>query len=276
MDEKAAEDSVFACCSAGIGRWMWVAWESEADAKDLAPALKTGFAKNAAEAEKKAIETLGPAAKRLPTKWASAFRKGGSSSARNRQEPSDDGEPTAPARPKSRLSRQIGSGRKGPAPARLAFLYSASESAQPGEVVVARHRIVRQNPRKILVEFEPFREEEWAAREEAGSEASKVRTVNVDRTTLRAEGRFRTGRTHRELTFYATEDDGIRDIEADLTARNPWCADLGVRFPCSKESIKAAYRRLARLSHPDVGGDPAQFRIIEQAYRAGLAFFGER
>jgi curved DNA-binding protein CbpA len=46
-----------------------------------------------------------------------------------------------------------------------------------------------------------------------------------------------------------------------------------VRFPCSPDSIKAAYRRLAIASHPDAGGDPAEFRAIEQAYREALAYF---
>ena len=33
MSEEASEVPAFACCSAGIGRWFWVAWESESDAR---------------------------------------------------------------------------------------------------------------------------------------------------------------------------------------------------------------------------------------------------
>ena len=54
-----------------------------------------------------------------------------------------------------------------------------------------------------------------------------------------------------------------------------WCAALGVRFPCSAESVKAAYRRLALACHPDSGGDPAEFRAVERAYREALAFFAQ-
>ena len=105
--------------------------------------------------------------------------------------------------------------------------------------------------------------------------APKVRTLAVDRVALRTEGRFRCRHAHRELTFYASEEDGFRDVMAALTAKHAWCAPLGVRFPCSVGSIKAAYRRLALTSHPDVGGDPAEFRKVEQAYRAALAYFAQ-
>src|SRR4051812_33806774 len=184
--------------------------------------------------------------KHLPAKWASRYRRRGGLAARTGEDPGTEG------RPRSRLSRPVGTSRKEPGQTRLAFLYAASESDRPGEVAVARHRIVRQNSRKIHVDSEPFREEEWTSREEGGPDASKTRTLAIDRVTLRTEGRFRCGRTRRGLTFYASEEDGIRDVEAALTAKHAWCAELGVRFPCSAESIRAAYRRLARISHPDV------------------------
>lgn len=146
-----------------------------------------------------------------------------------------------------------------------------------GHVSVTRHRIVKQNARKIHVECDPFDEDAWARRGEedgdAAEDSPKVRTLAVDRLLLRSEGRFCCPGAHRGMTFYASEDDGIRDVEASLTARHPWCARLGIRFPCSVDSIKAAYRRLAMTSHPDIGGDAAEFRAVEQAYRAALAYF---
>ncbi len=100
-----------------------------------------------------------------------------------------------------------------------------------------------------------------------------MRTLAVDRVLLRTEGHFRCRHAGRELVFYASEEDGIRDVEAALTAKHNWCATLGVRFPCSADAIKAAYRRLARASHPDAGGDAAEFQVVEQAYREALAYF---
>ncbi len=136
---------------------------------------------------------------------------------------------------------------------------------------------MKQNARKIHVDCDPFDEDEWARRGggdgESPSDGTKTRTLAVDRVALRQEGRFRCRHANRDLIFYASEEDGIRDVEATLTAKHAWCATLNVRFPCSADSIKTAYRRLAITSHPDAGGDPAVFRTIERAYREALAYF---
>ena len=281
MSEEASEVPAFACCSVGIGRWFWVAWESESEARALSPALASGYEASAARAEAKAVERVGPRLKRLPAKWASGYKRRGGGAARV---PSAEGEAGGgdATRPRARIGRPRGpSGRDGGA-TRLAFLYSATEREPPdslGHVAVARHRIVRQNARKIHVDCDPFDEDEWARRGEGGGESSgdapKTRTLAVDRVTLRTEGRFRCRHAHRDLVFYASEEDGIRDVEAALTAKYAWCATLGVRFPCSADSIKTAYRRLAMASHPDAGGDPAEFRTVEQAYREALAYFAQ-
>jgi hypothetical protein len=281
MSEEASEVPAFACCSIGIGRWFWVAWESESRARALGPALASGYEASAARAEGKAVERFGPRLKRLPAKWASGYKRRGGIAARV---PSAEGEAGGAdaARPRARIGRLGGTSKRDGGATRLAFLYSATGREPPdslGHVAVARHRIVRQNARKIHVECDPFDEDEWVRRGEGGGESSgdapKTRTLAVDRVTLRAEGRFRCRHAHRELTFYASEEDGIRDVEAALTAKYAWCATLGVRFPCSADAIKTAYRRLAMATHPDAGGDPAEFRAVEQAYREALAYFAQ-
>src|SRR5262245_12017842 len=279
MSEEASEVPAFACCSVGIGRWFWVAWESEFEARALSPALASGYEASAARAEAKAVEQFGPRLKRLPAKWASGYKRRGGGAARvpSAEEEARGGDAT---RPRGRIGRARGPSRRDGGATRLAFLYSAAGREPPdslGHVAVARHRIVKQSARKIHVECDPFDEDEWARRGGRGGESSgdapKARTLAVDRVTLRTEGRFRVRHAHRDLTFYASEEDGIRDVEAALTARYAWCAALGVRFPCSADSVKAAYRRLAMASHPDAGGDPAEFRTVEQAYREALAYF---
>lgn len=262
MTKDVPEPAAFSCCSAGIGRWFWVAWASESDARADAPIVASGFGKNAEDAARKAVSTLGPETRQLPTRWASSHRKRGSPSAR-----AADSSATRD-RPKSRLSRPVGAAGKGPA--RLAFLYSASESDRPGEVAVFRHRIVRQTATKLHVDREPFRDEDSAEQDEAASNAPKPRTLAVDRDALRREGKVP---HHRGSFFYATEDAGIRDIHSSLTSKHPWCVTLGLKFPCSSESVKNAYRRLARATHPDAGGVAAEFRAVEQAYRDALAYF---
>lgn len=272
--EDAAETPAFACCSVGIGRWFWVAWESEAEAKSLSPPLASGYEASADRAEAKAAERLGSAVRRLPAKWASAYKRGGRPEAQVTRAKREVG--GGEGKPRSRFGRRGDRPDRPAAAPRLAFLYCVIEREPPDPsdpVAVTRHRIVKQTTTKIHVERDPFDEDEWARRsEEAADGALKPPTIAVDRAALRIEGRFRCGRTHTGLTFYSSEDAGIRDVEADLTARHAWCATLGLRFPLSTSSIKAAYRRLAMTAHPDAGGDAAEFRAIEQAYREALAY----
>jgi hypothetical protein len=174
--------------------------------------------------------------------------------------------------------RRTAKGRSGTA--RLEFLYRVREGDphdSPGRIVVDRHRIVKQTARKIYVDRSPFREDQWELRGEGGSEPSaydrETRTTIIDRDLLKREGRYRDRHSHHALYFYATAEDGIRDVAAALESANPWCATLGVNFPCSLVDVKAAYRHLAKESHPDRGGDPTSFRVVEQAYREALAYF---
>jgi DnaJ-domain-containing protein 1 len=41
---------------------------------------------------------------------------------------------------------------------------------------------------------------------------------------------------------------------------------LGLSAGATAQDIKAAYRRLAKLHHPDCGGDPEKFKEIQAAY----------
>jgi len=276
---EANETPAFACCSVGIGRWFWAAWGSESEARALAPALDSGYEASAIRAEAKALERVGPGLKRLPAKWASGYKRHGvMARAPGTERVADD----VVARPIPRIGRLRGPSKREGGSTRLLFLYSATMRDPPDPLVhvtVARHRIVRQNARKIHVDCDPFDEEDWARRGErdvdSAGDAPKARTLAVDRLTLRTEGRFRCRHAQRDLTFYASEEDGIRDVEAALTVKHGWCAKLGVRFPCSADSIKAAYRRMSMTLHPDAGGDPVEFRAVERAYREALAYFAQ-
>jgi len=68
----------------------------------------------------------------------------------------------------TRIGRPGGLSKRDGGPTRLAFLYSATGPESPdslGHVTVIRHRIVRQNARKIHVDCDPFDEDEWDRRE---------------------------------------------------------------------------------------------------------------
>lgn len=41
---------------------------------------------------------------------------------------------------------------------------------------------------------------------------------------------------------------------------------LGIPEGASEEEIRQAYRRLVKAAHPDLSGDPAQFRLVTRAY----------
>src|SRR5215471_2223521 len=158
MNEEASEIPAFACCSVGIGRWFWVAWASETDARALSPAMASGYEASAARAEAKAVEQLGPRLKRLPAKWASGYKRRGATAARVSSTEAE-AEVGAASRPKARIGRPGGLSRRDGGATRLAFLYSATGLEPPdslGHVAVARHRIVRQNARTIHVDCEPF------------------------------------------------------------------------------------------------------------------------
>src|SRR6185312_12356563 len=107
MSEEASEVPAFACCSVGIGRWYWVAWESESDARAFSPALASGYEASAARAEGKAVERLGPELKRLPARWASGYKRRGGVAARV---PGTQGEAGGggATRPRARIGRPVG------------------------------------------------------------------------------------------------------------------------------------------------------------------------
>ncbi|MEL0075980.1 MAG: J domain-containing protein, partial [Ilumatobacter sp.] len=54
--------------------------------------------------------------------------------------------------------------------------------------------------------------------------------------------------------------DGTGSTEIDLYKV------LGVERSASADEIRDAYRRRARETHPDVGGDPTEFQTVQSAY----------
>lgn len=49
-----------------------------------------------------------------------------------------------------------------------------------------------------------------------------------------------------------------------------WCRILGVSPDATKSEIKTKYRELAKIHHPDAGGDPDKFREISNAYEEAI------
>jgi hypothetical protein len=69
------------------------------------------------------------------------------------------------------------------------------------------------------------------------------------------------------LAFEALPDDSVLLLGSGL---RDWWEVLGVPKTASKADITAAYRALAHVHHPDVGGDVETFKRLRQAYEEGL------
>lgn len=64
---------------------------------------------------------------------------------------------------------------------------------------------------------------------------------------------------------FTPENDTLK-----LGYETEWYQVLGVNPNATREEIKNAFRSLARMYHPDVGGEPEQFRKIKKAYDQGM------
>jgi hypothetical protein len=63
---------------------------------------------------------------------------------------------------------------------------------------------------------------------------------------------------------------------SSAVSRPAWCDALGVEWPCTSDEIRAAWRRVARTTHPDAGGSPEQFIEARRAYEQALASLEQR
>jgi DnaJ-domain-containing protein 1 len=70
------------------------------------------------------------------------------------------------------------------------------------------------------------------------------------------------------LGFAATPDDTVLLLGS---GKENWWDVLGIQPDAGEPAIRNAYRALARAHHPDAGGDVADFRRLQDAYRRALA-----
>jgi hypothetical protein len=48
-------------------------------------------------------------------------------------------------------------------------------------------------------------------------------------------------------------------------------AAFGLRFPCTEEQLKQAYRKRVKQLHPDHGGDQRRFMLLQAQFEEALA-----
>lgn len=160
----------------------------------------------------------------------------------------------APAEPRPRIKRSP--------PARPPeYLYTRHQDETDDRLWTAAHRIIKQTPRRIYVTRASCGPDQLGTDDERWAETEP--TVSLDRVRLQQEGSVFAG-TYRQSEFYPSRAAAQGD--APDVAETAF-ATLGLRAPCTVDEIKAAYRLQVRTAHPDRGGDPDQFRVIETAYR---------
>jgi len=69
------------------------------------------------------------------------------------------------------------------------------------------------------------------------------------------------------LGFEATPNDEVLMIGTN----NNWYEVLGIKQDSDKQAIINAYRSLAKIHHPDTGGNKETFQKLRKAYEEGLA-----
>jgi hypothetical protein len=82
------------------------------------------------------------------------------------------------------------------------------------------------------------------------------------------------GRDYRRRFGVMCLDDAIPVDSLESSASDShWAAALDVGWPCSLTDLRSAYRRLARVHHPDRGGDPAAFVRLKRGLEGALRAF---
>lgn len=94
-----------------------------------------------------------------------------------------------------------------------------------------------------------------------------VRAIGLTVAALRGLDRWGAKET------VAAAFQGFQALPAS-TGNGGWWAVLAVRPNATAGEVDAAYRSLARVYHPDAGGDAEMFRAITEARRQGLAATG--
>ena len=56
----------------------------------------------------------------------------------------------------------------------------------------------------------------------------------------------------------------------EKAASFPWWEVLGLTRTCTKSEIEKAYKKAAKMNHPDNGGDPVKWNALQEAYEQGL------
>jgi len=230
---KKDDRPIFSRCRISEGKWLWVVHGVGGWCDEEEP-LARGIAESPEAAYQAAVEAAGPV--RQVGNWvADVVRE--KEAALKRSQRTTENDAATP----------------------LEFVYEC------GEGFAVAHRIVKRTTKRIYVEREPWREngdlhDDWRD--------YVRRTFILDRKEFEDKGKAkRSGRWYG--TYYA--DPAIYDAEGRASAFRPeYLSILELPAGASVDAIHAAYRRLARKTHPDHGGDAEEFKRVTAAYEKAL------
>ena len=220
-------------CSLARNRWHWVVWRDFDDVYDNADPIATGYAASAEECEAAAL-AIEPTAANVPAGWASRHHR------------------------KSCVQRRMGKPASDSTQAvRQEYLYTDHDKGDwwdgTGDWLYSRpHRVVKVTKHSVFVDKDRWRPDgTWREYD--------VETYRLDRHKLDGTGEV-WSRQARER-FYT------KPIEERRQQHRPkYLVDLDLPAGATKRQIKAQFRRLARVHHPDCGGNAEDFKRIRAAY----------
>ena len=125
-----------------------------------------------------------------------------------------------------------------------------------------KHRIVKKTKKQIVVEKIPFH---WTKKRDGTWRDFDVETFVLPREEFEREGKY----LHRRIDWYLTPEVYRREIQESTV---PDCFKrLGLTRVATRKDIQHAFRKLALRQHPDVGGDPEEFKRLHEHYEDALA-----
>jgi len=122
----------------------------------------------------------------------------------------------------------------------------------------------------------PHTENTWRAKAQtsAGPEReARANTSHGPNASQRASASRPSARPQAGFTMDQERQHRAREV-ARKNGMNLKCAYdiLCLDYPCSADEIKVAYRQMARLHHPDLGGDEEAMKDVNVAYEMAMRF----
>lgn len=227
----------YARCSVGRQKWFWATWASTDDLFD-GKLSATGYASTVEEAEAHAKQALTTEEKiQEPAGYAANVHR--------RRCMKERAKTTSDAKDAGRVE----------------YVYSDWWSDYDGSRSSSKHRIVKKTAKRIYVEA---RSEKWE--DDQGQPYYDVRTIALDRAEFEEHGEAFGGPRGNRQYYH----DRPYEERTEALPTVPCFVALGLAPPITSADVSRAYRRKAKLYHPDHGGDPEKFKAIQRAYEEAL------